>query len=180
MKRKVDIVIKSLPLLLDDKMKEEGAIKISWSMNDILKEIKTIDDLELFADVLEQCKMFATKHNMPGFIKVCSIWNDRAVAILNELTRANMQKNMADNAGPFQDVKHFLDETRAVLYNDKSLNSDDVEAIWSKLDGLENILLSTGERELSKSQIDYFMNEIRLQKERIEGFYSLTDDIMTR
>ena len=65
------VVINALPLMLSQESKGKASVTIASYMNAMLRNVKTEQDLTIFAQTLAQCKDFSSKNNLGGLNRTC-------------------------------------------------------------------------------------------------------------
>ncbi len=176
------VVINALPLMLSQDSKGKAAVTIASYMNAMLRNVKTEQDLTIFAQTLAQCKDFSSQNNLGGLNRTCAEWNHEGIIKLNQIrgiSQQNTQQNtQQNNMGVAQKLYDFLVQTSKEINKTGMIDPDDFQVISSQLDQVEASLISTGNQYLSQEQIQAFMQEIMNQREQIRVKYAMIDEIL--
>ena len=180
MQEYANVVIDALPLMLNAETKAKGAVKVSSYMSALLREVKTEDDLYLFAKVLDKCKKFASENNLGGLKRMCDEWNREGLFILKQFQDLNNEQsnNNDNNMNVVQGVQQLLSQTREIISKTGMIYVDDYRTASDQLDQLESSLMNTGKQYLTDEQIQAFLAKIADQREHIRINYSMIDDIL--
>ena len=174
-----DIVIKNLPLMLNNETKGKASVIIASYMNAMLRKTKTREDLEIFAQILAQCKKFSLENNLGGLNRTCDEWDHEAVIKLNEILGiSNKQPLQNNNYQIVQQLQQFLETTKSQINKTGMIGVDDFQNIADQLDQLEASIVANGDRYLTQEQIEQFRQEIHEQREQIRINYAMIDDIL--
>ena len=171
-------VINALPLMLSQDSKEKASVTIASYMNAMLRNIKTEQDLTIFAQTLAQCKDFSVQNNLGGLNRTCAEWNHEGIIKLNQIRRIFQPNTQQNDMNVAQKLHNFLVQTSKEINKIGMINTDDFQVISSQLDQIEASLISTGNQYLSQEQIQAFMQEIMNQKEQIRVKYAMIDEIL--
>ena len=172
------VVINALPLMLSQDSKGKAAVTIASYMNAMLRNVKTEQDLTIFAQTLAQCKDFSSQNNLGGLNRTCAEWNHEGIIKLNQIRGISQQNTQQNDMGVAQKLYDFLVQTIKEINKTGMIDPDDFQVISSQLDQVEASLISTGNQYLSQEQIQAFMQEIMNQREQIRVKYALIDEIL--
>ena len=172
------VVINALPLMLSQDSKGKAAVTIASYMNAMLRNVKTEQDLTIFAQTLAQCKDFSSQNNLGGLNRTCAEWNHEGIIKLNQIRGISQQNTQQNDMSVAQKLYDFLVQTSKEINKTGMIDPDDFQVISSQLDQVEASLISTGNQYLSQEQIQAFMQEIMNQREQIRVKYALIDEIL--
>ncbi len=172
------VVINALPLMLSQDSKGKSAVTIASYMNAMLRNVKTEQDLTIFAQTLAQCKDFSSQNNLGGLNRTCAEWNHEGIIKLNQIRGISQQNTQQNDMSVAQKLYDFLVQTSKEINKTGMIDPDDFQVISSQLDQVEASLISTGNQYLSQEQIQAFMQEIMNQREQIRVKYALIDEIL--
>ena len=172
------VVINALPLMLSQDSKGKAAVTIASYMNAMLRNVKTEQDLTIFAQTLAQCKDFSSQNNLGGLNRTCAEWNHEGIIKLNQIRGISRQNTQQNDMGVAQKLYDFLVQTSKEINKTGMIDPDDFQVISSQLDQVEASLISTGNQYLSQEQIQAFMQEIMNQREQIRVKYAMIDEIL--
>lgn len=172
------VVINALPLMLSQDSKGKAAVTIASYMNAMLRNVKTEQDLTIFAQTLAQCKDFSSQNNLGGLNRTCAEWNHEGIIKLNQIRGISQQNTQQNDMSVAQKLYDFLVQTSKEINKTGMIDSDDFQVISSQLDQVEASLISTGNQYLSQEQIQAFMQEIMNQREQIRVKYAMIDEIL--
>lgn len=172
------VVINALPLMLSQDSKGKASVTIASYMNEMLRNVKTEQDLIIFAKTLAQCKDFSSQNNLGGLNRTCAKWNHEGIIKLNQIRGIYQQNTQQNDMDVAQNIYDFLVQTSTEINKTEMINPDDFQVISSQLDQVEASLISTGDQYLSQEQIQVFMQEIMNQREQIRVKYAMIDEIL--
>ena len=172
------VVINALPLMLNKDSKGKASVTIASYMNAMLRNVKTEQDLTIFAQTLAQCKDFSIQNNLGGLNRTCSEWNHEGLIKLDQIRGMNPQNVQTNAMGVDQKLYDYLVQTSQAINKEGMINPDEFQIISSQLDQVEASLISSGNQYLSQEQIQAFMQEIMNQREQIRVKTALIDEIL--
>ena len=101
------VVINALPLMLSQDSKGKAAVTIASYMNAMLRNVKTEQDLTIFAQTLAQCKDFSSQNNLGGLNRTCAEWNHEGIIKLNQIRGISQQNTQQNDMGVAQKLYDF-------------------------------------------------------------------------
>ena len=168
-------VRETLPLLLSSEMHGKSAITISSYMNGIIRKCTSIEDMKVFAQLLNEVQKFSKENNLQGLSQTCLKWNNKAVEKVKEIKGiTKSDKIQKSNLETYRKMQDYLKQTWSAITTDP----DSLEIVSHKLDRIETSLKSTGSNYLTQDDMDMFTKEILAQKEEIRTRMMMIDDIL--
>ena len=171
------IVINALPLMLNQESKGKAAVTIASYMNAMLRNVKTEQDLKIFAQTLSQCKEFSGQNNLGGLNRTCIEWNHEGILKLQSMRGISNERNTSDSQ-MVEQVQQYLAQTRNTINQIGTIDTIQFEEVSASLDQLEASIKNNGNQHFTQEQIQKFLNEIMQQKEQIQTNYARIDDIL--
>lgn len=168
-------VREAFPLLLSSETHGKGAITISSYMNGMIRKCTSIEDMKIFAQILNEVQKFSKDNNLQGLSQTCLKWNNKAVEKVKEIKGINKSDKMQkSNLETYRKMQDYLKQTWNAIITDP----DSLEVVSHKLDQIETSLKSTGSNYLTQEDINMFIKEILTQKEEIRTRMMMIDDIL--
>lgn len=172
------VVINALPLMLHQDSKGKASVTIATYMNAMLRNVKTEQDLTIFAQTLAQCDNFSRQNSLGGLNRTCAEWDHEGLIKLNQIRQIEQQRTQNNNMGVAQRLQEYLIQINNEINKTDIIDPDDFQVILSQLDQIESSILSTGNQYLTQEQIQAFRQVIMNQREQIRIKYSMIDEIL--
>ena len=179
MQEYANVVVNSLPLILNPETKEGGFIRVYNYMTGMLQQVETKEDLAIFAHALTQCKEFARQNNLVGLSKFCAVMNCKGLKVLKNFNDLEQQKTVVneDNQRIVTELQRMLRETYNIIHKTGLINRDDYTAAGYRLDEIQLYLQNNGQQYLTEFQISTFEREINNQRSHLDRAIQFFKDL---
>lgn len=170
-----EIVINALPLMLSQETKGKASVTIASYMNAMLRSIKTEEDIRIFAETLQSCKIFATQNGLNGLSRTCIEWNHEGIQKLNSIRGVKQQESTQQLA---IQIVQKLSQLQDIINQVSNIDTDVLDTVSPQLDQIEMIIQTQGTQLFQPQQLEIIRREIAQQREGLRVKNAMIDDIL--
>lgn len=175
MKQYSEIVINALPLMLSQETKGKVAVTIASYMNGMLRSIKTEEDIRIFAETLQSCKIFAAQNGLNGLTRTCIEWNHEGIQKLDSIRGVKQQESAQKLANQ---IVQKLSQLQGIINQVSNIDTDVLDTVSPQLDQIEMIIQMHGTQLFQPQQLEIIRREIAQQREGLRVKNAMIDDIL--